>query len=166
MSWWLSGDGEFLALVPLYLQDPREATFFFIPTRCSAYRPQVEDLGMGNAIATNVTARLLRDIIWKYPYWNASLGSDHFYICAHDMGTKVAALSDRNLFKNAIALVNTADAAAPLFVPHKDISIPPHPGRGTILWHELGLGGANVSWKFRNRLLFFAGNVTRSAWGA
>lgn len=143
-------------------QDPSEAIFFFIPTRCSAYRPWVEDLGLGNAMATNITAQMLQEIIWGYPYWNASLGADHFYICAHDMGTKVASRSDPNLFKNAIALVNTADSAAPFFVPHKDISIPPHPGRGFIAWHEIGLGGANIPNQERKTLLFFAGNATRS----
>ena len=60
--------------------------------------------------------------MFSLPYWNRSLGSDHFYICAHDMGADVAATADRNLMKNSIALVNTADYTEPYYIPHKVIT--------------------------------------------
>ena len=97
----------------------------------------------------------------RYPYWNASLGMDHFYVCAHDMGTEVAQLADAHLWRNSIGLVNTADASEPSFIPHKDISIPPHPGRGTVDWALVGQGGATFDPALRTKLAFLAGEGSR-----
>ena len=97
----------------------------------------------------------------RYPYWNASMGTDHFYICAHDMGTDMAKLADHFLWKNGIGLVNTADASEQTFIPHKDISIPPHPGRGMIDWPVVGEGGAMFDSSYRTKLAFMAGEGTR-----
>ena len=91
--------------------------------------------------AAALTRDMLRDVMTRLPYWNHPVGTDHFYICAHDMGTEVTRLADSALRKNAIGLVNTADYSEPYFDPHKDISIPPHPGRGTIEWAVIGQGG-------------------------
>lgn len=104
---------------------------------------------------------MLEEIQRNYPYWNASLGADHFYICAHDMGTEVAKLADLNLWKNAIGLVNTADYSEPSFIPHKDISLPPHPGRGTVDWAVIGQGGAAFDPIVRTKLAFMAGHPAR-----
>ena len=105
----------------------------------------------------SVTKQMVEEIKQQYSYWNASLGSDHFYICAHDMGTSVASTADRGLFKNAVALVNTADSSEHFFVPHKDISVPPHPGRGKVEWHLIG----RTKEEERNTVLFYAGNMHR-----
>lgn len=107
------------------------------------------------------TRDMVNHVIHTYPYWNRSSGADHFYICAHDMGTNVAKLSHTGLQTNAIALVNTADYSKPLFVAHKDISLPVHPGRGVVDWSKLGMGGAGVDPKDRTYLMFFAGNPSR-----
>ena len=104
---------------------------------------------------------MVAHVVHSYPYWNASLGADHFYICAHDMGTRVTGASNQNLLRNAIALVNTADILERTFLVHKDISVPPHPGRGTVLWSEMGLGGASFDPGKRVRLAFIAGNLSR-----
>ena len=100
---------------------------------------------------------------FRYPFWNASLGMNHFYVCAHDMGTEMAQHADHILWKNAIGLVNTADASEPSFIPHKDISVPPHPGRGMVDWPLLGQGGATFDSSSRTKLAFLAGEGTRSA---
>ena len=105
---------------------------------------------------------MVNDVMVRFPYWNASLGTDHFYICAHDMGTELTKAADNNLLKNAIGLVNTADYSEPMFVPHKDISLPPHPGRGTVDWSLIGQGGANFDPWLRTKLAFMAGDATRS----
>ena len=55
----------------------------------------------------------------RYPYWERTLGADHFYICAHDLGASLTGSTDPNLQKNAIALVNTADYGNVYYVPHK-----------------------------------------------
>lgn len=100
-------------------------------------------------------------LIFRFPYWNASLGTDHFYVCAHDMGTEIAQLADPMLWKNSIGLVNTADASEPSYIPHKDISVPPHPGRGTVDWSLVGQGGATFDSIHRTKLAFLAGEGSR-----
>ena len=89
------------------------------------------------------------------------MGMDHFYVCAHDMGTEMAQLANLNLWKNSIGLVNTADASEPSFVPHKDISVPPHPGRGAVDWSLVGQGGATFDPFQRTKLAFLAGEGSR-----
>lgn len=96
-----------------------------------------------------------------FRYWNETLGADHFYICAHDMGTEVTKLADVGLWKNAIGLVNTADYSEQYFIPHKDISVPPHPGRGIVDWSAIGQGGATFDPHQRIKLAFLAGNEHR-----
>lgn len=143
------------------LQDPNEATFYFIPARCSAYRKSVSGLSDGIDKAASTMKSIVKYIKLKYPYWNETLGTDHFYICAHDMGTDLVKHSDPNLWKNSIGLVNTADSSEPLFVPHKDISLPPHPGKGSVDWAAIGQGGAMFDPKLRTKLAFMAGHPER-----
>jgi hypothetical protein len=142
-------------------QDPSEATFFFLPSRCTAYRKSVIDLQEGIQVAGQTMRRMVDDVRHRYPYWNASLGMDHFYVCAHDMGTEIAQLADPALWKNSIGLVNTADASEPSYVPHKDISVPPHPGRGKVDWALIGQGGATFDPTRRKKLAFLAGEGSR-----
>ncbi len=97
----------------------------------------------------------------KFPFWNQSLGADHFYICAHDMGTEVVKLSVPELWKNSIGLVNTAEYSEPYFVPHKDISVPLHPGRGLPDWSSVGRGGQGSDPMRRTKLALLAGNAKR-----
>lgn len=142
-------------------QDPNKATLFFLPSRCTAYRKSVAKLEEGVAKAATVMRDMVAQIKLSFPFWNESLGADHFYICAHDMGTEVAKLADTALWKNAIGLVNTADYSEEYFVSHKDISLPPHPGRGTIDWAAIGQGGATFDPYQRTKLAFMAGNAER-----
>lgn len=104
---------------------------------------------------------MVQQIQQKYPFWNRTMGADHFYICAHDMGTEVVKLSIPELWKNSIGLVNTAEYSEPYFVPHKDISVPPHPGRGALDWSTVGQGGQNSDPLKRTKLAFLAGNANR-----
>ena len=147
----------------LSAQDADDAHFYFIPTRCTAYRKsQPQNMReAGETVAMETTRDMVNHLIQSYPYWNRSMGADHFYICAHDMGTNVAKLSHPGLLSNAIALVNTADYSKPTFVAHKDVSLPVHPGRGVVDWSILGMGGAGIDPKDRTDLMFFAGNPSR-----
>ena len=146
-----------------YSQDPKLASFFFLPARCTAYRKSVSALSEGIDKAAEVMRVMVEQVKTRFPYWNASLGVDHFYICAHDMGTEVVKTSDTDLWKNSIGLVNTADYSEPLFVPHKDISVPPHPGRGLVNWPVIGQGGATFDPLLRTQLAFMAGHPGRLA---
>lgn len=143
------------------LQDPSKATLFFLPSRCTAYRKSVSGLKQGIEKAASTIRDMVTQIRSQFRFWNETLGTDHFYICAHDMGTEVAKLADVELWKNAIGLVNTADYSEQYFIPHKDISLPPHPGRGTIDWALMGQGGATFDPYQRTRLAFMAGNGER-----
>ncbi|XP_065889064.1 uncharacterized protein [Dysidea avara] len=146
------------------VKEADQAHFYFIPTRCTAYRKsQLQNKrAEGELVAMKTTRDMVNHVIQAYPYWNRSSGADHFYICAHDMGTNVAKLSHIGLQTNAIALVNTADYSKPLFMAHKDISLPVHPGRGVVDWSKLGMGGAGIDPKDRTSLMFFAGNPSSS----
>nr|XP_026693130.1 probable glycosyltransferase At5g11130 [Ciona intestinalis] len=137
-------------------QHPNLATFFFIPIRCSSYILDYPTEHEGLMEAKRVTANILHEIQTQYPYWSQSSGANHFYICSHDVGAKVA----EGLMKNAIGLVSTADYDDPYFIPHKDISIPPTPSSGLSNIHLIGKGGALVDVRGRNILAFFAGDIT------
>jgi hypothetical protein len=140
--------------------NPKEAHFFFLPLRCTAYRKSVRGLQEGLAVARKVAMEMIEDIRFRYPFWNHSMGMDHFYICAHDMGSSVLEMVPQ--WKNVIALVNSASAITEYFVPNKDISIPNHPGRGVVPWHVLGsLDESDFS--KRRTILFFAGNPSRGS---
>ncbi|KAL5973467.1 hypothetical protein ACLOJK_030118 [Asimina triloba] len=68
-------------------------------------------------------ARSIRDLRFDSPFWNQTLGADHFYLSCAGIGIE----SDRNLVelkKNSIQ-VSCFPAAEGRFIPHKDISLPP-----------------------------------------
>ena len=142
-------------------QDPKKATLFFIPARCTAYRKSASGLAEGTEVAASTMAAMLGELKLARPHWNASLGADHFYICSHDMGAEVTRSADAHLAKNAIALVNTADYSEPSFIAHKDISVPLHPGREAVDWAKVGQGGRPFDPTLRTRLAFLAGNPGR-----
>ena len=139
--------------------DWQTAHLFFVPLRCTAYRKSVKGLSEGVAVAQEMASRMLAEIKQANPaQWNATLGRNHFYICAHDMGARV--MRDVPEWRNMIALVNTASTeAGTYFIPHKDISLPNHPGRGAVSWDNVGRG--SPGFEEREQLVFFAGNANR-----
>lgn len=100
--------------------DPEEAHLFFMPFSIDALR----------ITSVTRTSRFLRRYIdglrAEYPYWNRTLGADHFYVSCEGIDID----SSRNvveLKKNAIQV-----SCYPLpvsgnlrFYPHKDINMPP-----------------------------------------
>ncbi|KAG1339252.1 Exostosin-like [Cocos nucifera] len=67
-------------------------------------------------------ARFLRAIRSKYPFWNRTLGADHFFLSIDGLGIE----SDRNLVelkKNSIQ-ISPFPTAQGRFVPHKDLTLP------------------------------------------
>lgn len=133
---------------------PEEATFFFIPVRCSYFfhRSPSEEKGILKA-KEHLTETL--EIIKKtYPYWERTAGSDHVYVCAHRIGAGMGG----TLLKNSVALVYSADYDSPYFVPHRDIALPPYP---THLSSFNSDGKRNdLASSPRSVLAFFAGDVT------
>jgi hypothetical protein len=83
--------------------------------------------------------KYVQRLISKYPYWNRTLGADHFFVNCHNVGVIATEGSVLLLMKNAIQLVcsPTFDSE---FNTHKDISLiqvhqtfaPPHHGNDTV----------------------------------
>ena len=112
----------------LITTNPDRATLFMVPIPCGLHRFSVKDRDEGQTVAEEVAASIARDVMMKHPYFNRTLGVDHFYVCAHDMGASVLARAPSVFRKNVIAAVNTADYNDANYAPHKDISLPPHVG--------------------------------------
>lgn len=90
-------------------QNADEAHLFFVPFAADT--------------STRALARLVREIRQSFPFWNRSLGADHFFIsrAGIDYG------SDRNVLelkKNAVQ-ISCFPTKSGNFVPHKDITLPP-----------------------------------------
>lgn len=90
-------------------QNADEAHLFFVPFAADT--------------STRALARLVREIRQSFPYWNRSLGADHFFIsrAGIDYG------SDRNVLelkKNSVQ-ISSFPTTSGNFVPHKDITLPP-----------------------------------------
>lgn len=67
-------------------------------------------------------ARFLRAVRSKFPFWNRTLGADHFFLSIDGLGIE----SDRNLVelkKNSIQ-ISPFPTARGRFVPHKDLALP------------------------------------------
>ncbi|XP_074308210.1 putative glycosyltransferase At5g20260 [Silene latifolia] len=93
---------------PYVTRHPSQATLFFLP-----FPP----------ISTRSLARHIDYIRTSFPYWDRSLGADHFYLT----GDAVVPASTRNvveLRKNAIQ-ISSFPSPAREFVPHKDLTLPP-----------------------------------------
>ncbi|KAL4576311.1 hypothetical protein LXL04_012403 [Taraxacum kok-saghyz] len=97
---------------PFVTEDPSQAHLYFVP--------------FPSSLSTRNLARLIRNIRVSYPFWNRTLGADHFYLSA----TGVDSSSDRNIVelkKNSIQ-ISCFPTSSGLFIPHKDITLPPvHP---------------------------------------
>ncbi|CAM8952104.1 unnamed protein product [Rhodiola kirilowii] len=99
-----------LLTTPLLTTDPNEAHLFFIPF-------------ISSALSSRSISRHVRDIRSTAPYWNRTLGADHFFLHCTGLGYE----SDRNLVelkKNAVQ-ISCFPTTYGRFVPHKDITLPP-----------------------------------------
>lgn len=61
-------------------------------------------------------------LIIKYPYWNRTLGADHFFLTCHDVGARATA-KVAHLVKNSIRVVCSPSYNG-TFIPHKDVALP------------------------------------------
>ncbi|OMO76582.1 Exostosin-like protein [Corchorus olitorius] len=96
---------------PFITQNPEEAHLFFIPY---AFNSQV---------SPRAAAYVVSDYRTQYIYWNRTLGADHFFLSCLGVGHG----SDRNvveLKKNSVQ-ISCFPTTAGLFIPHKDVSLPP-----------------------------------------
>lgn len=94
---------------PFVTQNPNEAHLFFVL--------------FPSDFSTRSIARFVRDLRMELPYWNRTLGADHFYMSCAGIGYE----SDRNLVelkKNSIQ-ISCFPTPYGKFIPHKDITLPP-----------------------------------------
>ncbi|KAL8031139.1 hypothetical protein ABFX02_13G006000 [Erythranthe guttata] len=134
--------------------DPDEAHVYFMPFSVVVmvqylYEPGALDMNpIGNTLADYV-----RTISHKHPFWNRSLGADHFMLSCHDWGPHTSSYVPL-LFKNSIRVLCNANTSEG-FNPLKDATLPEinlKTGEITGL-----LGGPPPSQ--RKTLAFFAGGL-------
>lgn len=77
-------------------------------------------------ISYDKMAVIVRDyvdmLIEKYPYWNRTLGADHFFVTCHDVGVR-ATENATLLVKNSVRVVCSPSYNVS-FIPHKDVALP------------------------------------------
>ncbi|KAI5582797.1 hypothetical protein POPTR_007G117800v4 [Populus trichocarpa] len=99
-------------------KDPEKAHLFFIPIYCHSMSPE-EKSKKERAIAVQDFVKFL---ISKYPYWNRTLGADHFFVSCSEVDVAATArIADR--LKNSIGLMCSPSYNSK-YVPHKDVSLP------------------------------------------
>lgn len=130
---------------------PQDAHFFFLPFSVNTLRndPRMHSEASISDFVTQYTTR----ISWEYKFWNASRGTDHFYICCHSVGRE-AASKHHDLHNNAIQVTCSSSYFQRLYISHKDVGLPqvwPRPPEKLLNPPEL-----------RHKLVFFAGRVQNS----
>lgn len=71
---------------------------------------------------TIIVKDYVESLIAKYPYWNRTLGADHFLVTCHDVGVR-AFEGLEYLIKNSIRVVCSPSYNVG-FIPHKDVALP------------------------------------------
>ena len=71
---------------------------------------------------TIIVQDYVESLISKYPYWNRTLGADHFFVTCHDVGVR-ATEGVPLLVKNSIRVVCSPSYDVG-FIPHKDVALP------------------------------------------
>ncbi|KAF8691326.1 hypothetical protein HU200_040453 [Digitaria exilis] len=132
--------------------DPDQAHLFFVPISAHKMRGKVYHLPLSSAILLLVSTRIkpwalkllscvvlalqgtsyenmavivkdyVEGLINKYPYWNRTLGADHFFVTCHDVGVR-AFEGLPFMVKNSIRVVCSPSYNVD-FIPHKDIALP------------------------------------------
>ncbi|KAK9153822.1 hypothetical protein Sjap_001302 [Stephania japonica] len=153
-----SMEGNFISLMEIEprfrTRDPEKAHVFLLPFSVTMmvnfiYDPNSNDASFINHIIVDY----VNLISAKYPFWNRSLGWDHFMLSCHDWGP-IASSHSPYLFNNSIRAFCNANTSEG-FNPSKDVSIP----EVNLLTGETKglLGGPSPS--RRPILAFFAGGL-------
>ncbi|KAJ0801497.1 putative xylogalacturonan beta-1,3-xylosyltransferase [Helianthus annuus] len=151
-----SMEGVFLNLIEkdpnFRISDPDRAHVYFLPFSVTMilnylFDPVIRD----KAVLERVIGDYVHMVSSRYPYWNQSLGSNHFMLACHDWGPR-ASWSVHSLYFTSIRLLCNANTSE-YFNPRKDASIPQiNLHRGEPAMVPGGLPASN-----RTTLAFFAG---------
>ncbi|KAF8411345.1 hypothetical protein HHK36_003892 [Tetracentron sinense] len=98
--------------------NPDLAHLFFIPISCHKMRGK----GTSYENMTVIVQNYVESLISKYPFWNRTLGADHFFVTCHDVGVR-ATEGHPLLVKNSIRVVCSPSYDVG-FIPHKDVALP------------------------------------------
>ncbi|KAI8552233.1 hypothetical protein RHMOL_Rhmol06G0250600 [Rhododendron molle] len=104
-------------------KDPDEALVYFLPFSVVMmvqylYVPGAHEYhAIGHTVADYVDV-----VSQRHPFWNRSLGADHFMLSCHDWGPHTTSYVP-NLFKNSIRVLCNANTSEG-FNPSKDASLP------------------------------------------
>ncbi|OQU84521.1 hypothetical protein SORBI_3004G070100 [Sorghum bicolor] len=98
--------------------DPDQAHLFFVPISPHKMRGK----GTTYENMTVIVKDYVEGLINKYPYWNRTLGADHFFVTCHDVGVR-AFEGLPFMVKNSIRVVCSPSYNVD-FIPHKDIALP------------------------------------------
>ncbi|KAG4945444.1 hypothetical protein JHK87_041451 [Glycine soja] len=102
-----------------FTDDPRRAHLFFLPISCHKMRGR----GLTNERMIDEVEKYVEHLKLKYPYWNRTLGADHFFVTCHDIGVK-ATKGVPHLTKNSIRVACSSSYDDDDYVPHKDVTLP------------------------------------------
>ncbi|KAM0007845.1 putative xylogalacturonan beta-1,3-xylosyltransferase [Helianthus debilis subsp. tardiflorus] len=151
-----SMEGVFLNLIEkdpnFRISNPDRAHVYFLPFSVTMilnylFDPVIRD----KAVLERVIGDYVQMVSSRYPYWNQSLGSNHFMLACHDWGPR-ASWSVHSLYFTSIRLLCNANTSE-YFNPRKDASIPQiNLHRGEPAMVPGGLPASN-----RTTLAFFAG---------
>lgn len=103
---------------------------------------------------TIIVQNYVESLISKYPYWNRTLGADHFFVTCHDVGVR-ATEGLPLLVKNSIRAVCSPSYDVG-FIPHKDVALPQ-----VLQPFALPAGGNDVEnrWSLFRFTFFFASSI-------
>ncbi|XP_045810116.1 probable glycosyltransferase At5g03795 [Trifolium pratense] len=153
-----SMEGNFIHTIEMNDQfitkDPQKAHVFFLPFSVVmlVHYVYIRDSHDYGPIRKTVTDYI--DVIsGKYPYWNRSLGADHFMLACHDWGPDTSSFVPY-LEKNAIRVLCNANTSEK-FNPAKDVSFPEINLKTGLMKGVLGGPSASK----RSVLAFFAGGL-------
>ncbi|XP_031126304.1 probable glycosyltransferase At5g03795 isoform X2 [Ipomoea triloba] len=143
-----------MEITPFRTSDPNQAHLFFLPISVTMLTHVVFIRESHSWTEMKKTAFDYVDVIaHKYPFWNRSLGADHFMLACHDWGPEIS-FAVPNLYNNSIRALCNANTSE-RFDPKRDVSIPEiHLPRGTT---QGLLGGPSPS--ERSVLVFYAGGL-------
>ncbi|MED6164448.1 hypothetical protein PIB30_090211 [Stylosanthes scabra] len=121
-----SSEGHFINAMEINEQfrtrDPQKAHVFFLPFSISMMVKFVYNYDFDFGPIKRTTIDYVNLIASRYPYWNRSLGADHFMLSCHDWGP-VISFAIPNLYKNSIRVLCNANTSE-RFNPTKDVSFP------------------------------------------
>ncbi|XP_022871862.1 probable glycosyltransferase At5g03795 [Olea europaea var. sylvestris] len=135
-------------------KNPDEALVYFLPFSVVVMVKYLYEPGSHNMHAIGRTvADYIDTVSGKYPFWNRTLGADHFMLSCHDWGPRSTSYVPQ-LYNNSIRVLCNANTSEG-FNPLKDVSLPEinlKTGELTGL-----IGGSSPS--ERSILAFFAGHL-------